>query len=127
MQAQVEDRLGLGLAQSVALRAQAQPRVQVVGAGLAGAGPRQHGGDRARPPEALHEPGLGLAGAGGTLDEVNDLVDIGQGHRQAFQDVGPAPGLAQLENSAPCHHIAAVTQEVFQQLLEVEQARLAVH
>ncbi len=127
MQAQVENSLGLGLAQSVALRAQAQSRIQIVGAGLAGAGPRQHGRDRPRPPEVLHEPGLGLAGAGGTLDEVDHLVDIGQGHRQTFQDVGPAPGLAQLENSAPRHHIAAVTQEIFQQLLEVEQARLAVH
>jgi len=34
--------------------------------------------------------------------------------------------LAQLEHRAPRHHLAAVAQEGLEQLLEVEQLRLAV-
>ena len=127
MQAQVEDGLGLGLAQPIARRAQSQSGLQIVGATLVGPGPRQHVRDRPGPPDPGQEADLGVRRAGGGLDERDDLVDIGQGHRQAFEDVGPPPGLAQFEDGPAGHHVPPMAQEILQQLLEVEQARLAVH
>jgi hypothetical protein len=61
------------------------------------------------------------------LDELDDLVDVGQGHREPLQHVRPLARLAQLVHRAPGDHFAAVTQEGLQQLLQVQHARLAIH
>ena len=127
LQAQVQDRLGLDLAQAVALGGEAQPRGQVVGPGVRGPGALQHGDHGARVPDPLHEADLGLGGARRGADQGDDGLDIGQGDGLAFEDVGALAGLAQLEQGPAGHHIAAVAQEVFQELLEVQGARLAVH
>jgi hypothetical protein len=62
----------------------------------------------------------------GRLDQLDDLVDVGQRHRQAFEDVAAFARLAQIEHGAPRHHFAAVTQEGVEHFPQVEQARLAI-
>ena len=127
LQAQVEDRLGLDLAQVIAVVLQAEPRGQVVRAGVAGPGALEHGDHGPRVPGPGDEPGLGLRRAGGGADQHDDLVDIGQGDGLTLQDVGPIPGLAQLVEGAAGDHVAPMAQEVLDELLEVQGARLAVH
>ncbi len=61
-----------------------------------------------------------------TLDQGDDRVDVGQCNRLAFKDVATLTGLAQLEYGTACHHFTAVTDERFEQVLEVEQTRTAV-
>ncbi len=45
------------------------------------------------------------------LDDRDELVDVGQRHRQAFQHVAALARLAQLEHGAAGDHLAAVLQE----------------
>ena len=60
------------------------------------------------------------------LDERDDLVDVGERDRQAFEDVRALACLAQIVDRAARDDFAAVAQEGLEHLLEVEQLRLAV-
>lgn len=68
-----------------------------------------------------------LASAGvGELDQLDHRIDVRQGDRLAFQDVPALAGLAQLVDGTPGHHFAAVADEHFEHVLQVQRARLAV-
>ena len=73
-----------------------------------------------------HQPGLGFHRVRRGLDERDDLVDVGQRHGQAFENVGAIARLGEIENRAARDDLAAVTQEGLEHLLEPEQLRLAV-
>ena len=47
--------------------------------------------------EAAHEAHLGGLGVLARADDADDLVEVGDGDQQAFQDVGPLLGLVELE------------------------------
>ena len=126
LQAKLEDRLGLGLGQTIALRLQAVLRVQPFRPVAVGERARQHLLDQRRAPLARHQLALGICRRGRGLDQRDDLVDVGQRHRQAFEDVAAVARLLQLEDGAAGDDLAAVLEEAHQHLLEVEQARLAV-
>ena len=126
LQTQVQDRLCLGLCQTVTLVGQPETRRQVLGARGIRAGAREHRLDRARLPGPLDELLLRLGRARRRLDQRNHLVDIGERDREAFEQVRALAGLAQIEQGAPGHHLAPVAQEVLQQLLEIQRPRLAV-
>src|SRR3546814_12449735 len=60
------------------------------------------------------------------FDQLDHLVDVGQRDGQAFQHVGAGARLAQLADRPARHHLAAVADEGFGDLLEVQQLRAAV-
>jgi hypothetical protein len=65
-------------------------------------------------------------GGVGRLDDLDELVDVGQRHGQAFEHMAAFARLAQLEHRAPGDHLAAVLQEDTDQVLQVAQPGLAV-
>lgn len=69
---------------------------------------------------------LASAGVGELLISFDHRVDVRQGDRLAFQDVPALAGLAQLVDGTPGHHFAAVADEHFEHVLQVQRARLAV-
>ena len=73
-----------------------------------------------------HQRGLRLRRRRRRLDQRDDLVDVRQRDGEAFQDVAALARLAQLEARAAHDDFAPVREEVLEELLEVEQARLAV-
>ena len=128
LQAQIENRLGLLRAQVVEVVAQPVVLIETVRAGgVFAAGALQHGQYVARRPALGKQFFLRLGGARRALDQFDHRVDVGQRHRQTFQQVGLFAGLAQLVHGAAGHHLAAVTQEGVQQLAQIQGARLAVH
>ena len=63
---------------------------------------------------------------GERLDQLDHLVDVGERDGQAFEDVRARARLAQLEDRAPRDDFAAMADERFEHLLEVQQPRLAI-
>ena len=133
LQAHLQDLAGLVVGQAVeAVGLQAVLRRQPLGAeGLAAA---QRGAARAlehlahqrRVPALLHQRGARHRRRGRGLDDADELVDVGQRHRQALEHMPALARLAQLVHRAARHHLAAVLQEDLQQELQVAQARLTV-
>ena len=72
-------------------------------------------------PGARHQRRLRLGRRRRRLDQRDDLVDVRQRHRQAFEHVAALARLAQLEHGAPRDHLAAVRREGLEHLLQVEQ------
>ena len=126
VQAQIENRLGLGRRQKVLAIVQSILGLQLVRAAGVVARALQHGGHFPGRPGAGNQPLFRLGGTGGRLDQLDDRVDIGQRYRQAFQQMAALAGLAQQVNRAPGHHLAAVADKGFQDLLQVQQLGLAV-
>ena len=62
---------------------------------------------------------------GGTADDLDHLVEVGQGDEVSLQHLGAALSLAQLEAGAAQHDLAAVLDEAVDQLLEIERLRAA--
>jgi hypothetical protein len=94
---------------------------QVFRAAGIGAGALDHRHHGAGFPRRADQRFLGLGRRRRSLDQGDDRVDVGQRNRLAFKDVATLAGLAQLEHGAAGHHFAAVTDERFEQVLEVEQ------
>ena len=126
LQAQFENGLRLGVRQAIALVGEAEFRRQAVRARRVGSGADQHFLDHRAAPGALHQAALGIGRRRRRLDQGDDFIDVGQRDRQAFQDVAALARLAQFEHGAPRHHFAAMRQEAFEHLLQVQQARLAI-
>jgi hypothetical protein len=127
MQAKVEDGLRLGLGEVIAVAAQAELGAEPDRPRGLGAGALQQAGHDARRPGRAGESGARLRRRRRGLDQRDDLVDVGQRHRQALEDVGAFPRLAQLEDRAPRDDLAAVPEEGLEHFLEGQQLRLAVH
>ena len=77
-------------------------------------------------PRARHQTHFGIGRGRRGLDQGNDLVHVGQGNSQAFEDMATITRLAQFKDITTRNDFAAVRQEAFQHLLQVEQARLAI-
>src|SRR3569623_1010705 len=127
MQAQIEDGLGLSVGQTIAAIDETEFHREILGPRGRGSGTRQHLDDEARRPGLRHQALFRRRGIRRGLDQRDDGVDVGQRHRQPFQDMGALARLAEFEHRAPRDHFAAVADECFQYLLEIKQARLAVH
>ena len=120
VQAHVENGLGLDLGELVAaarhrdaeLRGETlRPRGDVTGA-------RQHLRHGAGIPHARMSAGLRFHRRGRSLDERDDLVDVGQRHGEAFENVGAIARLGEIENRAARDDLAPVPHEGFEHLLE---------
>ena len=130
LQPQLEDRLRLRVGQPVAARRARLP------AEFAAAGPSGRAASAAarcsisstsgERQTLRHQRDLRLGRRRRCLDQRDDLVDVRQRDGEAFQDVAALARLAQLEARAARDDLAPVLQEVLEELLEVEQARLAV-
>jgi len=117
LQSQVEDRLGL-LAGKLG------------GAGFGNAVPRivdqrDHGGDVARRPVALHQLFARLVGVLRAADQPDHFVDIRHRYGQAHQDVGAVAGLGEKVLGSPVDHLLAERDETRQQILQVHHQRPA--
>jgi hypothetical protein len=91
-----------------------------------GARAREHLAHQLAVPAAGHQLGLGDRRRRRLADDADELVDVGQRHRQAFEHVAAFAGLAQREDGAARDHFAAVLQEDLDQVLQVAQLGLAV-
>src|SRR3546814_9156295 len=60
------------------------------------------------------------------LDDGDEIVDVGQVNSQTFQHMTALARLAQLEYRSARHHFATMQQEVFDHLLQIQQAGLAI-
>ena len=127
VQAQVEDGLGLHVRQPVLPARKAPLARHVVRAGRDLARALQHGRHDAGAPAAGDQRRLGLGRRRGRLDGRDDLVDVGQGDCQAFQDVGAVAGLAQVVEGPARDDLAAMPQKGVQHFLQRQQLGLAVH
>ena len=126
VQAEIEDRLGLHLAQPVSVFVQPESGGEVVGLRGVRAGPREqvpHGPGR---PDAPRQALPGLGRVGRCPDERDDRFDVRERDRETFQNVSPHPRLAELEDGAPRHHLAPVAYERLDHLADVEQPGLTV-
>jgi hypothetical protein len=79
-----------------------------------------------RTPRARHERGARKRRRRRPLDDRDHFVDVRQRHRQAFEHVAAFARLAQVEDRAPRDHLAPMAQERVEELLQVEELRLAV-
>jgi len=127
MQPEVEDRLGLLLAEAVSRVAEAELRGKAFGAGGLSARTAEHLGDHARRPGPARQCLLRVGRRGRRLNGLDDLVDTDQRNGETFENMGAAARLAELVDRAPRYHLAAVAHERFDHLLEVEQPGLPVH
>ena len=127
MQAQIQDGLGLSISQAITVFVEHAVITRQLGRarGL-GTGAPEHGGHLPRRPHAAHQPVLGLGRAAGGTNQGDDLIDIGQRHGQAFQNMGPRPCLGQVILRASGHDLAPMADEGRQHLLEAQRAWLAV-
>ena len=73
--------------------------------------------------EALHEAHLGRFGVLARPDDADDLVQVGDGDQQAFQDVGPLLGLVELEPGAADDDVLLVGDVVAQHVAQREGLR----
>ena len=128
VQAQLEDGLGLGRRQTVLASGLVQTKAffQVFGLARGGAGALQHASDLAGLPGLGQQLFLGFGSIRRGLDQLDHLVDVGDRHRQAFEDVAALTRLLQFEQGAPGDHLATVANEGLEHLLEVHGLRFAV-
>ena len=80
-----------------------------------------------RLPTARHQLLLGDRRGRGVLDDGDEFVDVGKCHGLTFEEVSLVAVFLQTENRAAIHNFAAVTQEIFDDLPEIQKPRLAVH
>ena len=126
LQTQLQDRLRLGIGQTITLGRQPEFRQQPFRTRGVGRRAQQHFLHHRTAPVACHQAALGIRRRRRRLDQGDDFIDVGQRDGQAFEDVAAFARLAQFEHRAPRHHLAAVRQEALQRLFQVQQARLAV-
>ena len=116
LQTQLQNGLGLDLRKPVAAVLHPAPRLVQQ---------RDHGGQVRHRPGLLHEPRPGGGRVARRADDLDHLVDVGHGHGEAGQHVGPVPGLAQLEDGAPADDLFTERNEGGDDLLQVHRLRLA--
>ena len=126
MQAQIENGLGLGRRQAVAAVAQAEGEVQIIGATGRGAGALQHRRHLAGKPALCQQALAGFGGAGRRLDQFDNAIDVRQRDGQALERVPALARPAQQVHGAPGDDLAPVAQKRFENLLEIENLRLAL-
>ena len=128
VQPHVEDGLRLHLAQPItaAIALQTDRRSQILRAGGHVVGAREHFGHSARGPRTLDECHLRLGRRRRALDESDNLVDVGECHRKAFEHVGPIARLGQIEHGAASDHLTPMAEEGLEHFLERQEARLPV-
>ena len=126
MQAHVENRLGLFGRQVVLTIAQAEFLTEPVRAAGFGTRTFDHFDHRARRPGSRQQALLGFGRGRRLLDQLDHRINVGQRNRLTFEDVTALTGLAQLIHGTAGNHLAAVAYEGFQQLLEVQDLRLAI-
>ncbi len=132
LQPQLEDRLRLRFGEPVSgtgvrvLRLPAELDRESLGPRGLGGRAGEHFLDQRRAPAPAHQPRLRVGRRRRRLDQRDDLVDVGQRDGEPLQDVAPLARLAQLEARAAHDDLAPVLQEMLEEALEVEQARLVV-
>ena len=126
VQAHVEDGLRLDLGEPVADGVQPELVGQRLRTRRDRAGACQQLGHDPGRPGARQQADARLGRRGGRLDQGDDLVDVGEGDREAFEDVGAVARLRQVENRAPGDDLATVADEGLKDLLQRHQLRLAV-
>ena len=123
VQPHVEDRLRLHFRQSIPTVHQAHLAADAVRSRMDVPCALQHFGDRHQIPKGVHAaPSRASAGDGRALDRRDDLVDVGERHGQAFEDVGTLARLAQIEDRASRDDFTPMAYERFEQLLERQTA-----
>ena len=60
--------------------------------------------------EALHQVAAGGLDVGRLADGADDRVEVVERDLEALEDVGPVPGLPQVELGPPSHDLAAATR-----------------
>ena len=134
LQTHLQNFLGLRVGQAVqAVTTHAEHffqtiRTVVVGVNRSavGTGAGQHLAHQLAVPRLVHQLHLGHRWRRGVANDGDEVVDVGQGNRQAFQHMAALARLAQVEHRAARHHFAAVLQEDFNQVFQVAQLGLAV-
>ena len=126
MQPQLKNRLGLDLGQAVALVRQAELGVHAVRAGVRLAGSFQHARNLPRLPQPIHERDPRVGRRRRRLDQLDDLINVCKRDGLAFQNVSPVPRFPQVEYRPAGNHLAPMSEEGFQDLLEVHQLRLTL-
>ena len=81
---------------------------------------RDHGGDVARRPVALHQLLARLVGVLGGADQLDHLVDIGDRDGEPDQHMGAVARLAEEMLGAPIDNLLAERQEQREQVLQVQ-------
>ena len=128
LQTQVQNRLGLFRTQVIKAIHQAILFIQAIRASrVFTTGTLQHLQYIAGLPALVQQLGLRFGATGGGFDQLDNRIDVAQGNRQAFQQVGLFTGLAQFEHGAACHHFPAVADKGIQQLAQVEDLRLTIY
>ena len=134
LQAHLQNLLSLHFGQAVqAIAAHAEFFFQAIGAvvvhihhAAVGAGAGEHLAHQLAVPGAGHQLHLGYRRGRRVADDGNEVVDIRQRHRQAFQHMAAFAGLAQVKDGAAGDNFAAVLQEDLDQILQVAQLGLAI-
>ena len=116
LQTHLQNFLRLGFRQAVeAVGAHAELFFQAIRAVIVGvdhaavgACAGQHFAHQLAVPGLEHQLGLGHWRGGCVADDRNELVNIGQSHRQAFQHMTAFARFTQREHGAPRHHFAPV-------------------
>ena len=133
LQTHLQNFLGLGIGQTVqTIALHAEQFVQAIR--TVGRTPtqsidfsaREHIAHQLCVPRTRHQFGLGDRRRRRGFDQGDKFVDIGQCDGQAFEHMTAFARLAQLVHGTPRNDFAAVRQETFEHLLEIQQARLAV-
>ena len=135
LQTHLQNLLRLGVRQAVqAVAAHAIQLFQAVWAvvvgidhAAVGAGAGEHLAHQLAVPRFSHQLHFGYRRGRRIADEGNELVNIGQRHRQAFKYMATFAGLAQVEHRAPRHHLAPVLQKDLHQVFQVAQLGLPVN
>ena len=133
LQPHLQDLAGLVVTQAVqAVSLQAHARWQSFGpVGFASAWrlrgrTHQHLAHHRAVPALGHQCGLGHWRRRRGLDGLDELVDVGQRHRQAFEHMAALASATQCIHRAPGHDFSAVLQKDLEQLLEVAKPWLTV-
>jgi hypothetical protein len=126
LQAHVEDFLDLHVRELVAVFEQTFVRGQVFRTREFRAGFAQQCAHQPRLPALREQSFARLVRIRRSLDQLDHLVDVGERDREAFQHVGATARLAQLEDRATRDDFATMAHEGFEDVLQVEQLRLAV-
>ncbi len=87
---------------------------------------RDHGGDIARRPFTLHQLLARLVGVFGGADQLDHLVDIGDGDGESDEHMGAVARLAEKMFGPPVDHLFAERQEQPQEVLQIHHQRAAV-
>ena len=76
---------------------------------------------------AIHQPLAGRGGISRIANQLDDRVEIIEGHKQALEDVIALLGFAQQVLGAPFNRLDAEVKEHLKHSLEVEHHRLTLH